>query len=50
MSEKDKCPKCGRGMLLFRSLRYKQYVTLDCGIKVPWDLDKGQKPLILAQR
>ncbi len=48
ISDKDKCPLCGKGMLLFFSLRRKACV--DCRKEFPWELDKGQQPLIKHQR
>ena len=47
-AEKDKCPVCKRGMLLFHSYRIKACV--DCRIVYSWDLDPGQFPLIQHQR
>jgi uncharacterized protein (DUF983 family) len=48
ISEKNRCPKCGAGMLLFHSLKMK--ICVDCNIKYPWPLDAGQVPLIQYQR
>lgn len=48
MNPKNLCPKCGKGMGLFYSLRYKW--CIDCRVKYPWELDKDQEPLIKHQR
>ena len=48
MHDKNKCPYCNRGMLLFSSFGYKQCVA--CNKKFAWNLEEGQKYLIQHQR
>lgn len=43
-----KCPKCGLGMLLLRSMNKK--TCIDCHIDYAWSLKPGELPLILHQR
>lgn len=48
VSGKDKCPECGKGMLLFSSNKVK--ICSDCNVTYQWPLDEGQKPLVCCQR
>lgn len=48
MSDKNKCPVCGLGMLLFSSLRMK--ICVKCNKVYTWDLTEGQQPLVKHQR
>jgi RNA polymerase subunit RPABC4/transcription elongation factor Spt4 len=48
IEDKNLCPKCRVGMLLFWSFKYK--ICINCHTIYPWPLDEGQKPLIQHQR
>lgn len=48
VADRNKCPKCGKGMLLFPSLRMKACV--DCRETYSWELEKDQPRLIQHQR
>lgn len=44
-----RCQKCnGERLRLFASLNYKQ--CDQCGHKMPWRLDEGQRPLVGPSR
>lgn len=43
---KNACPKCGKGMLLLRSMNKK----VCCDVELEWTLKENQKPLICCQR
>jgi predicted RNA-binding Zn-ribbon protein involved in translation (DUF1610 family) len=45
---KDQCPDCGKGMLLFSSMKIK--TCNSCRKDFPWPLNEGQKPLVCASR
>lgn len=40
-----KCPKCGNTSLALLFTLYLKICT-DCGCRMKWKLDKGQKPLL----
>jgi uncharacterized protein (DUF983 family) len=44
----NKCPECGQGLLLLRTM-YKK-ICIDCNIEYEWTLKPGQLPLIRHQR
>lgn len=45
---RNDCPQCGAGMLLIATQNKK--ICVDCCVEYPWELEKGQKSLVRAQR